>query len=45
MKAFEVPDLEKEWSEVFSIADKKNLKMTERQVYSEIQSYRAKKRR
>lgn len=45
MKAFEVPDLEKEWSEVFSIADRKNLKISEKQVYDEIQSYRAKKRR
>jgi len=45
MKAFEVPNLEKEWSEIFRIADKKNLKISEKEVYDEIQSYRAEKRR
>lgn len=45
MKAFEVPNLEKEWSEIFSIADKKNLKISEKEVYDEVQSYRAKKKR
>jgi AbrB family looped-hinge helix DNA binding protein len=45
MKAFELPNLEKEWSEVFSIADKKNLKISKKEVYDEIQSYRAEKRR
>ena len=45
MKAFEVPNLEKEWSEIFSIADKKNLKISEKEVYDEVQSYRAGKRR
>jgi len=41
MKAFKVPSLEKEWSEIFSIADKKNLKISEKEVYDEVQSYRA----
>ena len=45
MKAFEVPNLEKEWSKIFRIADKKNLKISEKEVYDEIQSYRAEKRR
>ena len=45
MKAFEVPNLEKEWSEIFRIADKKNLKISEKEVYDDIQSYRAEKRR
>jgi len=45
MKAFEVPNLEKEWSKIFSIADRKNLKISEKAVYDEIQSYRAGKRR
>ena len=44
MKAFEVPNLEKEWSEIFRIADKKILKISEKAVYDEIQSYRAGKR-
>ncbi|WP_415280945.1 AbrB/MazE/SpoVT family DNA-binding domain-containing protein [Candidatus Nitrososphaera sp. FF02] len=32
MKAFEVPGLEKVWAEIFGQADKKNLKVTEKQV-------------
>jgi len=43
MKAFEVPNLEREWSEIFSIADKKDLKISEKEIYDEIQSHRAKK--
>lgn len=45
MKAFEVPNLEKEWSEIFRIADKKNLKISEKEVNDEIKSYRAENRR
>lgn len=45
MKAFEPPDLEKEWSEIFGMTDKKNLKISDKEVYDEIQSYRAGKRR
>ncbi len=45
MKAFEVPNLEREWSEIFSIADKKDLKISEKEIYDEIQSHRARKRR
>jgi len=44
MKAFELPNLDKGWSEIFSIADKKNLKISEKEVYDEVQSYRAKRR-
>lgn len=44
MKAFKVPDLEKEWSQVFSAADKKNQKISEKQVHDEVQAHRAKKR-
>jgi len=44
MKAFELPNLDKEWSEIFSIADKKNLKISEKEVYDEVRSYRAKRR-
>ena len=44
MKAFELPNLEKEWSEIFSIADKKNLKISEKEVYDEVRSYRAHRR-
>ncbi len=45
MKAFEVPELEKELAEIFSILDKKNLKLTEKDVYDEVQAYRAGKRK
>ncbi|MEW6603055.1 MAG: AbrB/MazE/SpoVT family DNA-binding domain-containing protein [Thermoproteota archaeon] len=45
MKAFEVPSLEKQWAEIFDIADKKNLKISEKEVRDEIQSYRAAKRK
>jgi len=45
MKAFEVPNLEKEWSKIFRIADKKNLKISEKEVNDEIKSYRAENRR
>lgn len=43
MKVFELPNLEKEWSEIFSNADKKkkNLKISEKEVYDEVQAYRA----
>ena len=41
MKAFQVPDLENEWSEIFSITDKKNLKISEKEVYGEVRSHRA----
>jgi len=44
MKALEVPNLEKEWSEIFSIAAKKNLKINEKEVYDEVQSHRAQRR-
>lgn len=45
MKAFEMPDLEKELEEVFSIMDRKHLKLTEMDVYEEVQAYRASKRK
>lgn len=45
MKAFEVPDLGREWAEVFAAADKKNLRISEKEIYDEIQAYRAEKRR
>ena len=45
MKAFEVPDLEKEWSEIFEAADKKNLRISEKEVYGEIQAHRAAKKK
>jgi AbrB family looped-hinge helix DNA binding protein len=45
MKPFELPDLEKEWSEVFRTADKKQLRIDEKDVLDEVQSHRAGKRK
>jgi hypothetical protein len=44
MKVFELPDMEKEWSEIFKIMDKKNLKITEKEIGLEIREYRKGKR-
>jgi AbrB family looped-hinge helix DNA binding protein len=44
MKAFEVPNLEKEWSKIFSVTDKKNLGISKKEVYDEVQSHRAQRR-
>jgi AbrB family looped-hinge helix DNA binding protein len=45
MKAFELPSMEDEWSKVFKTMDKKNLKMTEKDIANEIRTYRAAKRK
>jgi bifunctional DNA-binding transcriptional regulator/antitoxin component of YhaV-PrlF toxin-antitoxin module len=44
MKAFEVPSLEKEWSKIFGITGKKNLRISEKGIYNEVQSHRAQRR-
>ena len=43
MKTFEVPDMEKEWSKIFENMDKKNLRLSEKQVNGEIRKHRTKK--
>jgi hypothetical protein len=45
MRAFELPDIESEWAKVFTSADKKNLKLSEKEIYDEIQAYRVEKKR
>lgn len=45
MKTFELPDIEKEWAKVFASADKKGLKLSEKEVYDEVQAHRAEKKR
>ena len=45
MKAFELPNIEKEWLEIFSIAGKKNLRVSEKEVYDEVQSYRVERKK
>ncbi len=44
MKVFELPDMGKEWSEIFKTMDKKNLKITEKEIDHEISEYRKGKR-
>lgn len=44
-QAFELPDIEREWAKVFASADKKNLKLSEKDVYKEIQAHRTEKKR
>lgn len=45
MKAHELPDLEKEWSRIFEVADKKSLTLGEKDVYAEVQAHSARKKR
>jgi hypothetical protein len=40
-----MPAPEKEWMTFFNKMDEKNLKLDEREVYDEVQTYRAEKRR
>jgi AbrB family looped-hinge helix DNA binding protein len=44
LKKLELPDLRKEWEEIFKIMDKKKLGLTEEDVKKEIETYRREKR-
>lgn len=44
MKAFQIPPLEREWSAIFEAMDKKNVKISEREVIDEVHSSRARRR-
>lgn len=44
MKTIELPDMKKEWQEIFRIMDSKNIKMSEQEILDEIQAYRKEKR-
>ncbi len=36
MKKLELPDMKKEWSEIFKIMDRKNLKLSEKEIQKEV---------
>lgn len=36
MKKLELPDVKKEWDKIFKIMDKKNLKLSEREIQNEV---------
>ena len=36
MKKLELPDMKKEWNEIFKVMDKKNLKMSEKEILKEV---------
>jgi len=44
LKKLEIPDIEKEWDEIFAMMDKKNLKLSEAEIQQEIDAVRAAKR-
>jgi len=43
MKKLLLPDIEKEWSNIFKTIKKKNLKITEKDITEEIRAYRKQK--
>jgi len=43
MKKLELPDMKKEWDEIFKVMDRKNLKLSESEIQDEVA--RARKRR
>jgi AbrB family looped-hinge helix DNA binding protein len=36
MKKLELPDIKKEWNEIFKVMDKKNLKLSESEIQKEV---------
>ena len=40
MKKLELPDLKKEWEEIFKLMDKKELKMSDKEIQEEIATAR-----
>jgi AbrB family looped-hinge helix DNA binding protein len=45
MKRLKLPDVKKEWEEIFKMMDKKELKLTEEQIQEEIMTSRKEKLR
>ena len=45
MRAFVLPDLEREWSKIFDASSKKGLKISEKDVYAEAQAHRMTKQK
>jgi AbrB family looped-hinge helix DNA binding protein len=44
MKKLELPDMKKEWNEIFKIMDNKNLKLSEKEVQEEVAEVRKRRR-
>ena len=44
MKKLELPDMKKEWSEIFKAMDKKNLKLSESEIQKEVAETRKRNR-
>jgi AbrB family looped-hinge helix DNA binding protein len=45
MKRLELPDVKKEWEEIFKVMDEKKLKLSEKEVQDEIAAFRSGRRR
>ena len=45
MKRIQLPDIKKEWEDIFKLMDKKELKLTEEQIHAEITASRKEKTR
>ncbi len=45
MKKLELPDVRREWEDIFKMMDKKGLKLSERQVQEEVATIRREKHR
>lgn len=43
-KKIKIPNIYKQWAEIFDIMEKKKLKLTERDIQKEIEAYRREKR-
>jgi hypothetical protein len=44
MKKLELPDMKKEWSEIFKVMDKKNLMLSESEIQEEVAESRKRNR-
>jgi AbrB family looped-hinge helix DNA binding protein len=44
MKKLELPDMKKEWNEIFKVMDKKNLKISEEEIQKEVAEVRKRHR-
>ena len=44
MKKLELPDMKKEWNEIFNVMDKKNLKLSESEIQKEVAETRKQNR-
>lgn len=45
MKRLELPDVRKEWEEIFRVMDRKGLKISEKEILNEVAAVRREKRR